>query len=187
MRLYPTDAATSKPVLLCFDGSDDAANAIATAGRLLGPRPAVVITVSEPIRLWSPSDPATILDAPIGRLLSRALQFDEIADEVAQRQVGRGVEFARAAGFRAQGRVAHGKAWRAICDAADELDAVAIVLGARGLTRLQSALLGSVSAAVSIHAGRPVLIIHRPTSTAKEVDGSADAVTAGLSGDVRLK
>lgn len=156
-----TDSIRTTPVLLCFDGSDDAADAIATAGSLLGPRPAVVITVCEPIKPWSPSDPATILEAPIGKLLSKTLELDEIADEAAQDEVNRGVELARAAGFQAEGRVAHGKAWRTICDLADEFDAGVIVLGARGLSRIQSALLGSVSAAVSVHAGRPVLIVHR--------------------------
>jgi Universal stress protein family len=125
LALAPTEPYTRKdarmtepsnpPILLCFDGLDDAANAIVAAGRLLGPRPAVVITVLEPVKLWSPSDPATILDAPIGKLLSKRL----------------------------------------------ELDASAVVLGARGLTRMQSALLGSVSSRVSAHAGRPVLIIHQ--------------------------
>jgi nucleotide-binding universal stress UspA family protein len=152
----------SKPVLLCFDGSRDAENAISGAGELLGPRTAVVITVNEPLRHWEPSDPATILDAPIGKLLSKTLELEEIADEVAQEQVNRGVELARAAGFEAEGRIARGKAWRVICDVADELDAEVIVLGARGLSRVQSALLGSVSAAVSVHAGRPVLIVHQP-------------------------
>ena len=33
------------PVLLCFDGSDEAARAIAHAGRLLGTRQAVVLSV----------------------------------------------------------------------------------------------------------------------------------------------
>lgn len=119
-----------------------------------------MITVSEPITLWEPSDPATILDAPIGKLLSKTLQLEEIGAEVAEQQVSRGVELARAMGFDARGRVVRGKAWRAICDVARELDAGAIVLGARGLTRVQSVLLGSVSAAVSVHADRPVLIVH---------------------------
>ena len=154
-----------KPILLCFDGSSDAENAIQGAGDLLGPRPAVVITVSEPLRLWEPSDPATVIDAPVGRLLSKALQLEEIIDEVAQEQVNRGVELARAAGFDPQGRVARGKPWKAICEVADEIDAGAIVLGARGLSRIESALLGSVSATVSSHAGRPVLIIHERPRT----------------------
>jgi nucleotide-binding universal stress UspA family protein len=155
----------SQPVVLCFDGSDDAEDAISRAGELLGPRPAVVITVNEPVRNWEPSDPATILDAPIGRLLSKALELDEIADEVAQEQVDRGVDLARSAGFDARGQVARGKAWKAICDVADKLDAPVSVLGARGLSRVQSALLGSVSTAVSVHAERPILIIHKPPGT----------------------
>ena len=59
------------PVLLCFDGSNDAATAIAKAGELLGPRTAVVLTVWEPAALWVPHDPATILTAPLSKLASR--------------------------------------------------------------------------------------------------------------------
>lgn len=154
------------PVLLCFDGSIDADHAISTAGVLLGPRPAIVITVSEPIRLWEADDPATILDAPIGKLLSKALNIEEIAAEVAGEQASRGLEIARAAGFDAQSRVVRGKAWRVICDVAQDIDAAVIVLGARGLSRVQSALLGSVSSTVSVHAGRPVLIIPPRSSLA---------------------
>lgn len=168
--------ANTKPILLCFDGSSDAENAIRGAGDLLGPRPAVVITVSEPLRLWEPSDPATIMEAPMGKLLSKALQLEEIIDEVAQEQVNRGVELARAAGFDAQGRVARGKPWRAICEVADQVDADAIVLGARGLSRVESALLGSVSATVSSHAGRPVLIIHEPAPLTRPTDPEPSTV-----------
>ena len=166
---YPTPV---KPVLLRFDGSEHAAEAIAVAGRLLGPRPAVLLTVCEPTRIWSPSDPATILDAPIGKMLAKALEFDEIAEAVAQDQVDRGVELAHAAGFRAEGRIAHGKAWHAICDVADRLDAAAVVPGARGLSRVQSALLGSVSMAVSMHAGSPVLIVHHPAEQTAPVEAN---------------
>jgi nucleotide-binding universal stress UspA family protein len=155
---------------MCFDGSTDAENAISSAADLLGPRPAVVITVNEPSRHWEPSDPASMLDAPIGRLLSKALELDDIADEVAHEQVNRGVALARSVGFDAQGRVARGKAWKAICDAAEDIDAAAIVLGARGLSRVQSALLGSVSAAVSVHSDRPVLIVSQRTPTRQLTD-----------------
>jgi nucleotide-binding universal stress UspA family protein len=160
----------TKAVLLCFDGSSDAENAIRGAGDLLGPRPAVVLTVSEPVRLWEASDPATVLDAPIGKLLSKALQFEAIIDEVAQQQVSRGIELAHAAGFDAQGRVVRGKPWRAICEVANEIEAEVIVLGARGLSRVEAALLGSVSATVSGHAGRPVLIIHQRAPTIQPTD-----------------
>ena len=155
-----TEARDTKPILLCFDGSGDAANAIQSAGRLFGGQPAVVLTVGEPIKLWSPSDPATALDIPIGRFLAKRMDLDEIADTVTEEEMSRGVQLARDAGFEARGRIEHGKPWRVICDVGDELDAAVIALGARGLSRLQSALLGSVSQAVSTHAGRPVLIVH---------------------------
>jgi nucleotide-binding universal stress UspA family protein len=55
-----------------------------------------------------------------------------------------------------------GKTWRTICDVAGEIDAATIVLGARGLSRMGSLLLGSVSFAVTVHAKRPVLVVpHR--------------------------
>ena len=58
-----------------------------------------------------------------------------------------------------RGSVAKGKTWRVICEEAEKLDAEPIVVGARGLSRVQSVLLGSVSSAVVAHAHRPVLVI----------------------------
>jgi nucleotide-binding universal stress UspA family protein len=150
------------PVLLCFDGSDDAAAAVAMAGEMLGTQEAVVLSVWEPAQAWQPYDPATIITAPVSRLASNALGLDEITRDLAGETVTAGVELARGAGFDARKRVAKGKAWRVICDVADEIDTGLIVLGARGLSRVQSALLGSVSAAVVQHARRPVLVVpHR--------------------------
>jgi nucleotide-binding universal stress UspA family protein len=149
------------PVLLCFDGSDDAAAAIARAGRILGRRQAVVLTVDEPLPAWEPYDPATILTAPVSKLATHALGLDAIADTVAHDTVNRGVALAGEAGFEAEGRVTEGKPWRVICEIADELEAEPIVLGARGLSRVETALLGSVSAAVVRHARRPVLVVPR--------------------------
>lgn len=152
-------ATTDRPVLLCFDGSDDAAAAIARAGELLSPRSAVVLSVWEPVATWAPYDPATILTAGVSRLASGALGLDEIAGDVARKQMEQGVSLARTAGFEAQGRVASGKTWRTICDVAEEIGASVVVVGARGLSRVESALLGSVSSAVVVHARRSVLVI----------------------------
>jgi len=153
------DRGAGHPVLLCFDGSDDAATAIAQAAELLAPRRAVVLTVWEPVATWEPYDPATILSAPLSKLLSRALGVDDIAAELAEEKVKQGVALATGAGLEVQGRVARGKAWRTICDVAGEIDAATIVLGARGLSRMGSLLLGSVSSAVLVHAKRPVLVV----------------------------
>jgi nucleotide-binding universal stress UspA family protein len=150
---------TTGPVLLCFDGSDDAAHAIARAGGMLAPRQAVVLSVWEPVADWQPYDPATALTAPISRLASSALGLDDTTKEVAQEKLSSGLKLARQAGFEPDGRIASGKAWRVICETAHELGAEPIVLGARGLSRVQSAVLGSVSTAVVQHAHRPVLIV----------------------------
>lgn len=149
------------PVLLCFDGSNDAVTAIAKAGELPGPRTAVVLTVWEPVALWEPYDPSTILIAPVSKLVSKELGLDEIASQVARETSDRGGTLARTAGFEVRGSVAKGKSWRAICDEAEKLHAELIVVGARGLSRVQSTLLGSVSSAVVVHAHRPVLVITR--------------------------
>ena len=101
----------------------------------------------------------------LSRLASNALGLDEIARDLADERVTTGVEMARRAGFDA--RSTGGKAWRVICDVADEIDADSIVLGARGLSRVQSALLGSVSAAIVQHTRRPVLIVPRHAESAE--------------------
>lgn len=146
-------------MLLCFDGSHNAATAIAKAGELLGQRAAVVLTVWEPVAMWAPYDPASILTAPASRLASKELHLDETTSDLAREKADQGVALARRAGFEAEGYVAEGKSWRTICDVAEELDAEPIVVGARGLSRVQSTLLGGVSSAVVVHARRPVLVV----------------------------
>ena len=149
----------SKRILLCFDGSDDAVNAIAVAGELLGSRKATVLTVWEPAASWAPYDPATALTGGVSRMAAKELGLDEMARDVAHSTMDQGAKLAREAGFDVTGEISGGKPWRAICDCAREIDATLIVLGARGLSRVESVLLGSVSAAVLAHAERPVLVI----------------------------
>jgi nucleotide-binding universal stress UspA family protein len=153
------DREPARPVLLCFDGSDGAAEAIAQAAVVLRAGSAVLLTVWEPCAVWEPYDPATILSAPLARLADRALGLDEIAQDLAREKMGRGVMLATDAGFEAVGRLAGGKTWRTICDVAEEIDAETIVMGARGLSRVGSVLLGSVSSGVAAHARHPVLIV----------------------------
>jgi len=140
---------------------------------MLAPGRAVVLTVWEPVASWAPYDPATILSAPLSRLASRALDVDEITRDLARERMERGTELATGAGFEADGHLEEGKPWRAICHVAEERDAEPIVVGARGLGRVESALLGSVSTAVVFHAKRAVLVVphhesERPPAMASE-------------------
>ena len=110
------------PALLCFDGSDDDAAAIAKAGEFLAPRSAVVLTVWEPVRVWEAWDPVTIVSAPLGRLIAKEIDLDQIVADVARDKAEHGTQLARASGFDATSRVACGKAWEAICEVAECVD-----------------------------------------------------------------
>ena len=112
-----TEAHDAQPptALVCFDGSDDAAAAIAKAGELLGPRPAVVLSVWEPVRVWEPMGSRHDRLRAADRLLGQELDLDEIVAELARDKAEHGVALARAAGFEATARVAGGKTWETIC------------------------------------------------------------------------
>jgi nucleotide-binding universal stress UspA family protein len=149
----------SQRALLCFDGSDEAAAAVRQAGALLGPRAATLLTVWEPVATWAPYDPGALLSGGVTGLASEELGLDQIAEALGRETIERGLKVAREAGFDAVGQLSCGKPWRVICEVAEELEAAPIVVGARGLSRVQSLFLGSVSAAVVAHAGRAVLMV----------------------------
>jgi nucleotide-binding universal stress UspA family protein len=128
------------PLLLCYDGSEDAKHAIEHAGRLLGDRDALVVTV------WQPT-PALGSSASAGADLGERVARD-------------GVRIAQQAGLHAKPVAveATGPVWKTIVEIADRYDAATIVIGSRGLTGLRPLLLGSVSSAIVHHADRPTLV-----------------------------
>ncbi|MBS1893386.1 MAG: universal stress protein [Actinobacteria bacterium] len=160
-------SAGGRPVLIAYDGSDQAKLAIAEAGRVLGPgRPAVVLTVREPIESYEfvGLGGATTLDPATVSAMQDAAQNE--ATVVAEE----GAALARVAGFDAASQVAIGATpWQEIVGVADDLDAEVIAIGSRGRTGLKKVLLGSVASAVAQHSGRSVLIVH------PEAAGEADA------------
>jgi nucleotide-binding universal stress UspA family protein len=148
----------SLPALLCFDGSEDARRAIEDAARLLAPRPAVVLTVWEAARDLTPLDP---VGDTVGRLSGIYAELDAAGLQAAREVADRGAQLARDAGFEPRTRVECGPVWQSIVAIGADEDAAVIVVGARGLSRA-AAVLGSVSARVGRHAGRPVLVVPPP-------------------------
>jgi nucleotide-binding universal stress UspA family protein len=143
------------PPLLCYHGSDASKRAIATAGELLDPQPAVVF------HFWD----SWVAEAPALAALSRtvegmATELDEIAADQSVNVTEEGVALAEESGFDATGlsERAVGPGWMAVRDAADQHACVAIVVGSRGLTGI-SAALGSVSNGLVHNSRRPVLIV----------------------------
>jgi len=153
----------SGPVLLCFDGSEDARRAIEDAGRLLAPRSAVVLTVWQAVRDLTVLDP---LGDAVGRLSGIYAELDAAGLQAAREVADGGAKHARDARFEPRSRVECGPVWQSIVAIAADEDAAVIVLGARGLSRA-AAVLGSVSARVSRHAGRPVLVVPPPGDQAR--------------------
>lgn len=146
-------SSESGPILICYDRSDGAKHAIATAGSLFPGRKAIILHV------WSP---ITVLAAAYGGVMSLP-DIDESELEASARKLGdEGVALAKAAGLDATAQVVEGTyegTWHAIVDAGKQSGAALIVIGARGLSTFKSLLLGSVSQGVAQHAHVPVLIV----------------------------
>ena len=144
----------SQPLLLAYDGSDGAKHAIKRAAELFGGGRAHVVTA------WSRT-PAGAPWAGGGPVYLPEIedQLEQSARETAEQ----GEQLARELGFDAEVHIpADAPLWRAIVNLADEVDAAAIVVGARGLSDVKSFLIGSVSNAVLHHTTRPVLVVHAP-------------------------
>jgi nucleotide-binding universal stress UspA family protein len=151
------------PLLLCYDGSEDARYAIQRAGALFPGKRAVVVMV------WQPAAALVSYDWWGGT--AGTLNFGELdraAAEACAQVVEEGVRVAQEAGVVAEPLAIEGSGpvWKTILELADHHDAATIVMGSRGLTGLRSMLLGSVSSGVAHHAHRPTLIIPRAAAAA---------------------
>jgi nucleotide-binding universal stress UspA family protein len=147
----PPDAATPRAVLFAYDGSDHAMSAIAQAGRLLGSRQALVLTV------WQPLGTVPFFGGVAMPSVARKVVDAAAAD--AQKVAAEGVELASAAGFEAEAIVDEGSpVWSRIIEVANARDAAVVVLGSHGRSGVGYAAMGSVATSVAHHIARPVLI-----------------------------
>jgi nucleotide-binding universal stress UspA family protein len=151
-------ADASATVLIGYDGSEDAAAAIRCAGDLLAPRRAVVASVWDSL---SSLLLRTDVDGLTGTMEEAAREVDAADRERGESLARQGADLARDAGFESTSVAAVGepKAWPALIDLAREHDAVAIVVGSRGLGGVKSAVLGSVSSGVLHRSHIPVLVV----------------------------
>jgi nucleotide-binding universal stress UspA family protein len=153
------------PLLVCYDGSEDAKYAIETAATLFPGGRALVISVWQRL---AGIDSINWAGEPAG--LINSVELDRAAAAHGAQLAERGARIAHEAGMDAEPLAveALGPIWKMIVEAAAAHDASAIVIGSRGLTGLRAMLLGSVSSAVVHHAGRPTLVIHRPAGHSAE-------------------
>jgi nucleotide-binding universal stress UspA family protein len=146
-------------VLLGYDGSDDAARAIVAASELMDGH-ALVVHVWEPVPAGAAPAVASpgLGDAGLARLHEAEQQIEDEARDVLEQ----GAQLAAESGFEVESmlvRGAGGTAWRDVLDVAKARDVRVVVVGRRGVSRLHSALLGSVSNGLVQHAHVPVLVV----------------------------
>jgi nucleotide-binding universal stress UspA family protein len=147
------------PIIIGFDGSPSARHAIAEAARVLGPRPATVVFVWDPVAPGPAGDPFGLVSP-----MYDPTQLDDVNQTIrtnADAIAAQGAALAREAGLDAQPRTAEmrGSIWSTILDTAQETGAELVVVGARGHSMVRSLLLGSVSNGVVHDASVPVLVL----------------------------
>jgi nucleotide-binding universal stress UspA family protein len=145
----------NKPALFCYDGSDGSKSALRAAAELITrPADAIVLVV------WMPAVVSLVRAGSFLTAVPNEGKIDEQEAAFAQRIAEEGAESAREHGYNASARIARAdiSVVATIGEIAREIDAGLIVCGQRGRGAVSSALLGSVSHGLSVHARRPVLI-----------------------------
>ena len=135
-------------ILIGVDGSDDARRAAAHGLYLARALSARVLVVS-------------VVDTH--RTQALGVHYQDAVDELqqsAEAAVGEVIDQARELKVNAEPLVAHGSPGPQLCQVAEERKADLIVMAAKGRSRFEEMLLGSVSNYVLHHAHRPVLVVH---------------------------
>jgi nucleotide-binding universal stress UspA family protein len=154
----------ASPVLIAYDGSDPAKQAISAAAELFAGRPAYVVTIWEPGLAYAMADlePTGPELSPIPMDIEGTQELEDDLQVHARRTAAEGAELAKAAGLDCEALVVADRAnvAEAIVKVARGQSVAAIVVGSRGLTGLRARLEGSTSLAVLKHAECPVVVVH---------------------------
>lgn len=153
-------------LLICFDGSDGAKAAIEHAAELAPGSEARVLTV------WSPIVEVLMASSTYGVHPANHAEIDAATERHAEETAAEGAQLANAAGLSATSVAVCqlGSAAATIIKQAAEVDATAIVVGSRGLSRTKSVFVGSVSRGLLHEADRPIVVVPSPAVVARRTE-----------------
>lgn len=147
-----TAGQPSPPIVIAYDGSAGAQDAVRAAPSVVAQRRAVVVHVFRHIEALAAGMGMPVSLPPDAGDATRQ-RAREIAEEGAALAQGAGFD-AEPVAVEAEGRVAD-----TLARVAHERGAAAIVVGSRGYGGVRSALLGSVSSSLVHGADVPVLVV----------------------------
>jgi nucleotide-binding universal stress UspA family protein len=140
-------------IVVAYDGSDYAANAVRLAASLSARFSAELIVV----HVFS--SPTVALSAASGMPGPDYREMEDAAKEAGQKILSRGLQLASGAGAGARGELLEAPSVvEAIVNYAENHKADLIVAGTRGMTGFRKLILGSVSTGLISHAHCPVLV-----------------------------
>ena len=156
----------SGPVVIGFDGTTIAEQALRQSAALLAPRPAVVVVVWEAGRAFALEalsvDAVKAVElAPVSPDLRSAEEVQRAAYDATDRLAQQGAALATQLGYHAEGLAVADERTVAetLLRVAAERDSQALVVGSHGRRGLTAALLGSTSKVIVAEATCPVMIV----------------------------
>lgn len=159
------DTRAGEEVLIAYDGSGAARQAVVDAAKVLRSCRVLVVTVWEEGLAYAgpPMPPDTMVVSPTIEP-GVALELDREVHQQAEQVAQEGAALARSLGLDAQPLAMpdEGSVARTILKLADERQAAAIVVGSRGLSGIRARLEGSTSKGLLKHARCPVIVVHEP-------------------------
>lgn len=158
-----TAGADGSTVVIAYDGSPAARQAVAAAATILGECRVLVVTVWEEGLAYAGS-PTPLEGTTMPPMVDPgvALDVDRAVHGHADRISNEGAALARSLGLDAQPLAIpdEGNVATTILSVASEREATAIVVGSRGLGGIRARLEGSTSKSLLRHAPCPVVVVH---------------------------
>ncbi len=160
--MLPTVSLEGGPIVIAYDGSSAARQAVAAVAKLLPSRRTLVVTVWEPALAHAAAAPKPAAAATPVVDPSAGLDVDSDLRASAQRVSDEGAQLARSLGLDAEpiATVDASAVASTIVELARRHDAAAIVVGSRGLSGVRARLEGSTSKDVVKRAPCPVIVVH---------------------------